>query len=293
MRSEIEGGRALALGIFDGVHIGHRRVIGAAVEAGERLGLIPEVLTFSALPEELLWGACPRRLTTNAERERLITGLGVRRVRELTFDRSFADMDPEDFVRLLAEKYNARFAAVGENYTFGAKAAGSSRTLKELGGFYGMEVEILPSCEREGATVSSSAIRKLVESGDIARANELLGALYAVTAEVVEGFHFGRKLGLPTLNQTPPAEKLLPAPGVYMTRTEGKRSVTNIGKNPTFARSGVTVETHILDYDGDLYGSEVRVEFLSRIRGEIKFQSAELLREQIERDVAARRAASL
>lgn len=278
--------RAVALGYFDGLHIGHADVLGKALGAS-RDGLTPAVMLFDAPPSEVVSGITVPRLMTDFERDRILEAAGFELLRVSFGD--IRDMSAEEFVKsVLVEKFNAAEVYCGFNYSFGKNGAGSSETLKELCANYGIDVLVSGEVQSNGEQISSSAIRGYIENGEIERANEMLGYSFGFTSPVFSGDHRGRLLGAPTINQFLPEGLVTPKFGVYasVAEVDGKLfpGVTNIGKRPTFDGASMRSETFILGFSGDLYGRSVTVRLVSFIRGEMKFSSADALKEQIVRD---------
>jgi riboflavin kinase/FMN adenylyltransferase len=286
------GPSALTIGNFDGVHAGHRAILRRVVALARERGWKPSVLTFDPHPARIVAPErAPRLLTTPEERVRLMREAGIEQVLILPFTRELAGFSPERFVReIVVERLEARAVLVGDNFRFGHEHAGDTRLLAELGRRYGFLVEAVPAVRMRGRVVSSSEVRGLIEAGNVSLAARLLGRPYALAGEVVSGQGIGSKQTVPTLNLAPAAE-VLPARGVYITRTTdaetGRRwnSVTNIGTRPTFGGDSVTVETFLLDpLDGESPRA-IRVEFLRRLREERRFEDAAALKRQILRDV--------
>ncbi|HWR23681.1 MAG TPA: bifunctional riboflavin kinase/FAD synthetase [Feifaniaceae bacterium] len=278
----------VALGMFDGVHLGHRALLRRAVETAKELGAQSVAYTFSNHPRSV-FAQAPKLLSTEEERRGCIKRLGLDRVQMEAFDKETAMLSPEAFVNRLREQYDVRAFVVGFNYTFGQGGRGTPEMLEALGKAHGFQVHIIPPVLFKGDTVSSTRIRQLVTTGGLADANSMLTEPYALTGPVVKNRRIGTSLGFPTANIRPPAEKALPATGIYVTSTlHGGRcyeSVTNVGTNPTVNGSALSVETYLMDYTGDLYGKELTVRFHKRLRDEIRFASKEELVLQIRRDV--------
>jgi riboflavin kinase/FMN adenylyltransferase len=267
--------RHVAIGTFDGVHLGHQAVIDGA----------DTVLTFDPHPLSVLHPErAPRLITPFEVRRDLIEGLGVRELVVIPFDRDFSHIAAEDFIReVLIERLDARRVSIGENFNFGAKARGTAEMLSRHSEF---ETRVVPLIEVDGETVSSGRIRALVEAGDVAEARRCLGAPFMVEGPVVAGERRGRELGFPTANQLPDQALLVPGRGVYATFANGVPAATNVGVRPTFdSELGLLIETFLIDRDEDLYGQNLRVAFVERLRGEERFDSAEALIEQMRRDV--------
>jgi riboflavin kinase/FMN adenylyltransferase len=284
----------LAIGNFDGIHLGHQAVLRAAVDLAKARNAVSTALTFDPSPRKVLRPeSAPLRLSTNAQRMEWFNALGLEAAVVLPFTLDLARLAPEEFVQqILVRDLRVKIVLVGENFHFGHKQAGNVKLLKELGAKYGFEVVIIPPVEYRGEVVSSTIIRREVAEGDVSHAGRLLGRPFALTGEVVRGTGTGRKFTFPTLNLAAEQE-LLPARGVYITRTlfDGekcsRRSVTNIGIRPTFNGSALSVETHLLDFQGNETPKRIEVRFWERLREEKKFTGPEELRAQIARDIAA------
>jgi len=286
------GPSAVALGVFDGIHLGHRAILGAAVALARRQGLAALACTFEPHPMEVLRpGRAPLPLTTLAERLELIAETGVDVAMIIPFTPAVAALEPEAFVRdVLVEALRARHVVVGFNHRFGRRARGDARLLETLGGALGLETHVVPPTTVDGVPVSSSEIRASLQAGDLARAARFLGRPWAVRGEVVRGAGRGKSLGFPTANVKPDRPLALP-PGVYachvVVDSTRYRAVTNIGVRPTFGETTLALETHLLEFSGDLYGSRITIQFLRRLRDERKFADHEALRSQIALDVKA------
>ncbi len=278
---------AVTIGNFDGVHIGHQHLFQETADAARRHNAKATVLTFDPHPARVVApDRAPRLLTTPEERIALMGRYGIEQVLLLPFSAEIARLSPEEFIdRILVNGLGAKAIVVGENFRFGHKQAGDTHLLIEAGKRYGYETQIAGAVKCRGRVVSSSAVRALIESGNISLACRFLNRPYAVSGEVVHGHGIGSKQTVPTLNLKTPAE-VLPARGVYITRTSDRwNSITNVGFRPTFGGSELRIETFLLDrLDGDT-PSHIRVEFLHRVRDEKKFTSAEELKAQILRDV--------
>jgi riboflavin kinase/FMN adenylyltransferase len=278
-------GRAIAVGTFDGVHSGHRRVIRNALEWGRSHGSRVAVVTFDPHPLELLSpDEPPRLLSSTAIKADLIAGLDVDELVVIPFTEEFSKLDPEAFCRdVLAGTLGARHVSIGENFRFGYKASGDADLLQSRDEF---ETVVVPIVEQGGAPISSTRIRELLERGDVAAANELLGAPFQLEGVVIAGDGRGRSLGMPTANVTPAANLLVPARGIYAGQALDHPAAISIGVRPTFTENGaLLVEAYLLDFEGDLYGKTLRVAFLERLRDELRFGSADELVAQMKRDV--------
>jgi riboflavin kinase/FMN adenylyltransferase len=284
------GPAALTIGNFDGVHLGHARILRRVCEVSRERGWRPSALTFDPHPTRIVAPErAPRLMTTPMQRCRLMEQEGIAQVLVLPFTRELSQLSPEQFARgILVEALDARSILVGANFRFGHKHAGDTRLLKELGRRLGFDVEEIPSVTFRGIAVSSSAIRRLVESGEVARAGRLLGRPYTLEGDVVRGHGVGSKQTVPTLNLSTPAE-VLPAVGVYITRTRAAGtewpSVTNVGYRPTFEGKELSIETFLLAPLEGAAPGRIEVQFLRRLRDEKKFATPEELKAQILRDV--------
>jgi phosphoribosyl 1,2-cyclic phosphate phosphodiesterase len=286
----------LAIGNFDGIHLGHQAILRATVERARALNAVSTALTFDPSPRKVLRPeSAPPRLSTNAQRMEWFNALGLEAVVVLPFTLDLARLTPEEFVlQILVRDLHAKAVLVGQDFKFGHKQAGDAKLLSALGKQYGFEVVIVPPVLYRREVVSSTIIRREVACGDVSHAARLLGRPFALTGEVVSGTGTGRRFTFPTLNLTVEQE-LLPARGVYITRTwfEGEtrshRSVTNIGMRPTFNGSALSVETHLLDTQLETTPKRIEVRFWKRLREEKKFNSPEELRTQIARDIARAR----
>jgi len=286
----------VALGVFDGVHLGHRAILGTAVARARSAGLEALACTFDRHPSEVLQpGRAPAMITTLDERTALIGEAGVDGVVVLEFTRELAAVEPEAFVKdTLLGRLRARAIVVGFNHRFGRGARGDARLLEGLAGRLGFQAHVVPPMVVDGAPVSSSEVRAALQRGDVAAAARCLGRPYAIVGGVTAGAGRGRSLGFPTANVDSDRILLVPK-GVYRGRLEVEGrwhlAVVNVGVQPTFGETTLAVEAHLPDFTGDIYGRVVRLEFVDRLRDELRFPSVEALREQIARDVAAARAA--
>ena len=277
--------RRVALGTFDGVHRGHREVIRGA----------DTVLTFDPHPLSVIAPArTPPLLTTLERKAELVAGLGVDELVVVPFDRTFAALTADEFVeRVIVERLRATHVSVGENFRFGHGAEGDAERLAADGRF---ETRVAALLEVDAEVVSSSHIRGLVLGGAVEYADELLGAPFTITREVVHGDKRGRELGYPTANLLPADGYVTPGHGVYACRArtaagQTYAAATSVGVRPMFVTGrGELIEAFLLDFDGDLYGQPLRLEFLKRLRGEKRFESVEALIEQMARDVDEARA---
>ncbi|MEP6961941.1 MAG: bifunctional riboflavin kinase/FAD synthetase [Acidobacteriota bacterium] len=284
------GPAAVAIGVFDGVHLGHQELLRRTVEAAKELGVKPAVLTFDPHPACVVApGRAPRLLYSIEERCELLASFGAEEILVLPFNQEVAAMPPEEFAAgPLRSVLQAKAILVGADFRFGCKRAGNIETLSQLG-FHTRP--LLPVTHRN-VVVSSSEIRKRIESGEVAKAARLLGRPYDISGDIVSGHGIGHKQTVPTLNLNTGAE-VLPAVGVYITRTtdlatrQQWNSITNLGTRPTFEAAGaLTIETFLLEPLTIPAPTHIRLEFLHRVREERKFDSSEALKIQILRDVA-------
>lgn len=281
----------IALGFFDGVHRGHAELIKKAKLRAEEIGAIPAVLSFDVSPESVISGHAVPLIGSTVTRTYIVRRyFGVERVIICHFDRTMMEMPWKSFIDSLIEKYSAAHIVLGHDFHCGYRGEGSPERILEYCGEIGIGCDIIPKYSLDDITVSSSYIRELISSGDIERANYFLGHPYIFAGTVMSGFKVGRRLGTPTINlEGDDPSLVLPAKGVYATKVIlddiEKPAVTNVGTRPTFSEGDrLSVESYILDYDGDLYGRYVRVEFFKFLREEKKFLSPELLSSQIAMD---------
>ncbi|HUI46556.1 MAG TPA: bifunctional riboflavin kinase/FAD synthetase [Nitrospirota bacterium] len=280
----------LTLGNFDGVHLGHQAIFRKVVSRASDIGGTSIAFTFEPHPLKVIAPErSPRLLNTFHGKMKLLTASGIDVVICANFTRVFADQNPDDFAReVLHEKIGVREVYIGYDYAFGKGREGSIESLKRAGRTYGFEVGVIDAVQVDGVVVSSSAIRDMVAAGRMDDAARLLGRHYSIEGEVVHGTHRGQKLGFPTANLST-ANELLPAYGVYAVLASfnghSVKGVASIGVRPTFDSGPVSVEVYLLDFKGDLYGKQMDVSFIKRLRGEEKFTDAEGLVRQIRKDV--------
>lgn len=267
-------GTTICLGYFDGVHLAHKALFDVAKSQGEW-----GVLLFDKNVKNM------PLLTTMQEKIRLIEDAGADYVVIADFSEKFMSRTPLEFADFLKNTLKVSGVVAGFDYRFGKNAQGDAILLKELSGEFGFSANIVEAKYLDEEPIKSTKIRDLIKSGDVLSANKFLGYLYIVSGVVEKGFGNGHKLGFPTANIAYDDEKLLPPDGVYAGRVLEKNAVINIGKNPTFEAKRRTVEVHILDFDGDLYGKHIEAEFLEKIRDDIKFEKLEDLIERIKKDI--------
>jgi riboflavin kinase/FMN adenylyltransferase len=271
--------RHVAIGTFDGVHIGHRAVIEGA----------DTVLTFDPHPVSVIApDAAPKLIMPFEIKRDVIEGLGVEELVVIPFDKEFSQKPAEQFIEeVLIERLGAKTVSIGENFRFGAKAKGDPEMLKAHDEF---ETRVVPLVEVDGETVSSTQIRALIAAGEVDVARRFLGAPVMYEGEVVKGDGRGRELGFPTANIVPSDDLVAPGHGVYAAFANGRPAAVNVGVRPMFETGrGLLIEPYLIDFEGDLYGKTLRVAFVTRMRGEKRFPSVEELIAQINRDVAEAR----
>ena len=283
----------LAIGNFDGLHLGHQAILRATAEHALEVKAVSTALTFDPPPLKILRPeSAPPRISTNTQRIAGFSTMGVEAAVVMPFTMELARLAPEDFVaQILVRDLRVAAILVGENFRFGHRQSGNVKLLRELGQRLGFELVIIPPVVYRGEIVSSTIIRREISEGDVSHAGRLLGRPFTLTGDVVTGTGTGSRFTFPTLNLAPEQE-LLPARGVYITRTsfhgdwDSHPSVTNIGVRPTFNGNALSVETHLLDFRGAIPARRLEVQFWHRLREEKKFSGAAELREQIARDIA-------
>ena len=287
--------RVLALGFFDGVHLGHGALIRKTAERAAELGAVPAVLTFDVHPDTLVRGESVPLITSPEDRAELIRRLfGVEEILSLRFDQSLMRMPWDEFLVWVREEFSAVHLICGHDFSFGWKGEGNPQRLQARCAELGMGSDVIDKVTVDGVTVSSTRIRQLLLEGALREANRLLGHPHALTDTVRTGYRLGRKLGAPTINMAFQPGVLVPAHGVYAGRlriegeTADRWAVTNIGVRPTVSDGErVSVESYILDYEGNLYGRRVHLELLEFLRPERKFADTDALKAQIALDTQA------
>lgn len=285
----------LTVGVFDGVHLGHRRLIEQVKRRAAERGLRGGVVTLHHHPQMVLSPQSSLTyLTTLEERIALIRGLGIDLVAVLSFTPGLAGLSAREFVALLQKQLRMRGLVIGPDFALGRARQGDAAALSALGQEMGFTVEVVPPVMVEDQMVSSTAIREALVRGDLATASRLLGRSYSLSGKVTTGDERGQRLGFPTANISMNSALTLPADGVYVTRAyidgQPHNSVTNIGVRPTFGESQRLIEVHVLDFCGDLYGRPLKIELVERLRGELRFSSVDELVAQVKRDVKRARA---
>ncbi len=295
-RARTSSGSVLTIGTFDGVHRGHRHIISHLAQEARDNGLQAGVLTFTTTPREVFQPDAPiSNLSSLDERIRLLKEAGADYVVPVTFDRDLAGVSAHDFARQLVEILSMRRLVVGPDFAMGRRREGTIPVLTEIGQELGFTVLPMDELQDGGQRIGSSVIRSLlIDDGNVAAANDMLARPYGLSGTVQEGHKRGKDLGFPTANISVPARRAVPADGIYVTRAHlGDRvlqSVTNIGDNPTFHDDERMIETFILDFDEEIYGQTIGVEFLARLRGEVEFTTVDALVDQMRIDVQQTRA---
>ena len=289
--------RVIALGFFDGVHIGHGELLKRTKQRAAELGVMPSVLSFDVHPDTLVFGKEVPLINSAIGREEIIRRCyGIENVVFIHFSPYVMRMDWRDFLESLVQDLQVRHIVVGHDFCFGYKGQGNVERLQQYCQEKGLGCDVIPPVMLDGQIVSSTRIRELIAAGEMEEANRWLGHPHTLADTVHSGYHLGRKLGTPTINMFFPQGVVVPRHGVYASKVflgggASYIAVTNVGVRPTVSNDDrVSVESHLLDYSGNLYGRQARVEFYSFLRGEVKFESFEALSEQIHRDAEAARA---
>ena len=287
---EIEENTVITLGKFDGLHRGHELLMSVMFEKAKEFKLKTVAFTFSIPPRKEVSGEMARVITTNQEKSMIFERTGLDYLVECPFVPQVQKMEPEEFIKWIAESLHVKCFVIGTDWCFGHNRAGNYETLQRYSKVYGYEVVVLKKITDEGRDISSTYIREEIEQGHMSKVHNLLGYPYFIQGEVIHGNQLGRTIGIPTINVIMPKEKVIPKFGVYVSKVimDGNeyRGVTNVGKKPTIEGDNPTaLETHIIDFSRDVYGENVVVELLEFIRPEMKFSSIEELKEQMSRDV--------
>ncbi|MGN0107123.1 MAG: bifunctional riboflavin kinase/FAD synthetase [Hominilimicola sp.] len=281
-------GTVVALGNFDGLHVAHMTIIRNGIRYANEHNLKSGVLLFDENTKGVTDGKI-ELITPNEAKLELLEREKPDFVFMEKFDKEFMKKTPEEFVQYLVNNLHVKAVCVGYDYSFGFKAQGDVEMLRKFGEKYGFKVFVTDVIKIDGRIVASTYIRQVIKSGDMEEAERFLGRRYCIEGNVVKGFQNGRKMGIPTANVDYDINMALPKEGVYagITYVNGRRlkCVINVGKNPTFGAEKLTVESHILDFDEDIYGEYIRVSFAKRLRGDIKFNSMEELKNQIHEDM--------
>ncbi len=285
----IEENTAVALGNFDGLHTGHMHLIGSMLQTAKEKGIAPAVFTFSNHPSALITGEKVPEIIYAEDKAKILEEAGVKYLFNIPFTKEIMGMSPEEYVKkLLLESFRMKDAFCGFNYRFGAKAAGDTELFTKLSKELGFDLHVMDAVKSGDRVVSSTVIRAAVMDGDMKSAAELLGRPYVIKGTVQEGNRIGRTIGFPTCNISVDEGMVAPANGVYLTLCavdgEVHRSITNVGVKPTIGEYEKNIETNIFDFDRQIYGTEIEVRFLDRIRSERKFAGIDELKAQIGRD---------
>lgn len=289
-------GTALAIGKFDGVHRGHKEILSRLIHRQETAGLVPTVLTFDPSPETFFGHGPEFELSTRLEQHRLFERLGIDLLIEFPFNKESAATPPETFIRdILARSLHVRYVAAGPDLSFGDRGLGNYDLLQALAPQYGYETEMVPKVQYEGTDISSTLVRGLVAKGEMEAVTACLGEPYSIIGKVRHGNRIGRTIDIPTVNQIPELDKLLPPRGVYYSDVlvDGQiyHGMTNIGVKPSVTDgSQLTVETYLYGFEGEIYGEEITTQLLTYRRSEMHFSGIDALRERMSEDVAAGRA---
>lgn len=281
---------AVAIGKFDGIHLGHRKLLNYILDE-KKDDLLAVVFTFDPPPEEFFTGHSVRQLFTREEKRNAFEKMGIDVLIEFPLTEETAATEPEDFVRrILVGQLNADYIAAGTDVSFGNKGRGDRHLLRSMSKELGYELELIDKVRLDGEEISSTRVRNQIADGNMPMAKRLLGTGYSVSGVVEHGRHIGHTIGVPTVNILPPDNKLLPPYGVYSSNVliDGQvfRGMTNIGRKPTISeKERVGVETYIYDFDEDVYGKFMEIELLEFLRPEMKFDSIEALKKQIESDL--------
>ncbi|WP_028243654.1 bifunctional riboflavin kinase/FAD synthetase [Pseudobutyrivibrio ruminis] len=281
---------AITVGKFDGVHRGHH-LLATDIISKKSEGLASCMITFTNSPRQVINDDHSPSLITNKERVYMLENGGLDYLIECPFDERLMNTEATDFIKFLCDNLNMKYMVSGADFTFGKKGVGNTTLLKQLSKEFGFEYKEIAKIQINDRDISSTYIREELKEGHIDTVNEMLGYNYFVWGEVIHGAHLGTKIGIPTINITPSASKLVPKFGVYVTTIDfdGRiyHGVTNVGTKPSVSDKNIVgIETHILDYNGDLYGRYVKVTFEAFLRPEMKFKSVEELKQQMAKDKA-------
>lgn len=281
---------AIALGNFDGVHLGHKKLISTMINDAKNLVIASSLLLFRRHSKEILLRNIPNILTSAEDKCEILKEMGLNIVYEIDFTEKFMRLSPEDFVKnILIDRLNVQSVFVGINYRFGYKASGDIDVLKELSNKYNFNLNVIEPVFNKQKILSSSEIRMNIVKGNIELANEMIGRNYKIKGKVVHGNKIGRTLGFPTANIELSDRYQIPKKGVYITKTivDGiiYKSLTNIGTNPTVGGKTIKIETHILNFNRDIYKQDLEIEFIQYYRGEMVFSTLEELKLQMQKDL--------
>ena len=279
----------IALGSFDGLHLGHMSLINKTVELSKENNAKSMICTFKNHPLSVInKEICPKLIMDNNTKVNLLEKTGIDIVNLVNFDKDFMKISPEDFIKNMVNLYNAKGIVIGFNYRFGYKNLGDVEMLKTYSNILGYKLYVCEAISTNNEIVSSSKIRHLIAEGNIIKANELLGRPHSIIGKVIKGKQLGRTIGFPTVNLNYNKEYILPKGGVYYTVVEYEnhlyKAITNIGYNPTVEGGKLSVETFILNFDKQIYSEVVKIHFINRIRDEVKFKTIDQLKKQLLKD---------
>lgn len=293
MNCKAEENSIIALGNFDGVHTGHQKLIKQTIKRAKEKNVKASILIFRENTEKTIKGENSNKklLTSNSYKYEILQSLGIDLIYEIKFDEAFMKLDPEVFLNdFLYKNLKVKGIVVGYDYRFGYKARGDLESLKSFTDKKNISLDIIEAYKKNGKVVSSTLIRSLVENGSVGEAQDLLGRPFAIIGKVSHGKNLGKKMGFPTANIMPKKQYILPKYGVYDTDViidnKKYKAATSVGNNPTFKNEGVKIEANILDFNQDVYGKIIRIDFIKRLRDMLVFDNVEDLFEQIKRDVA-------
>ncbi len=280
----------IALGNFDGIHVGHQELIKTMVAKAKELGIKSSLLLFKEHTKTITANSKPHMITNNYQKYRIAKELGVDIVYLIDFNSELMNLSPEEFVKnIIRDKMNGKLVVVGFDYRFGHKAIGDTKYLLELGKQYSFDIVVVNPVYKNEKIVSSTTIREMISLGKVSLVSEMLDRPYSILGKVIHGKDRGNKLGFPTANISTTDNYIIPRNGVYFTNTiiDGRRykSATNIGFNPTFNENILKIETYILDFSGDIYDELLEIEFIDFLRDDIKFKDKESLIVQMEKDI--------
>lgn len=285
---------AVTLGKFDGLHRGHELLMQALRQCSKQHGLASVAFTFDIPPRSFVEGAAGNVLTTNEEKQYIFEKQGIDYLIECPFNKEVMCMEPKDFIAWLSSSLHMKYVVVGTDFRFGHKRAGDYHTLQEYEEIHGYKTMVIDKLKDVNRDISSTYVREEIATGNIRKANELLGYNYFIKSEIVHGQKLGRRIGMPTINMVLPPDKLLPPNGVYVTEVlvddRLYMGVTNVGCKPTVSDENIVgVETYIDNFSQDIYGKKIVIYFVDYIRPEMKFHSVEELKNQMEQDIATAR----
>ncbi|MGH4052786.1 MAG: bifunctional riboflavin kinase/FAD synthetase [Clostridium sp.] len=279
----------IALGSFDGLHLGHTSLINKTIELAKENNAKSMICTFENHPLSVInKEICPKLIMDNETKVNLLEEIGIDIVNLVNFDKEFMNITPEEFIKNMVNLYNAKGIIVGFNYRFGYKNLGDVEMIKSYSGILGYKLYVCEAITINNEVVSSSIIRHLIDEGSIIKANELLGRPHTVIGKVIKGKQLGRTIGFPTVNLNYDKKFILPKGGVYYTIVEHEntfyKAITNIGYNPTVEGGKLSVETFILNFNKQIYGETIKIHFINRIRDEVKFKTIDELKIQLLKD---------